>query len=120
MTMERKRYRFGSFALFLLVIALIGLYFIFYDDLTVFFTVSAISIFIGGLLWFLARRGLASRTQIMYDNLNKHHSNIQQKYKRDQEFIKLNNKNQEIDFCQYCGHKLDKDSTYCSNCGKEI
>ena len=122
MARERKRYRFGSFSWFLLAAALVGVYFLFADDdITVFFIVAGIAISIAGLLWFLARRGVASRTKVMYDNLNNYYGNVQERYKSDQQLVHLNNTdNPTLSFCENCGAKLETDSTFCSGCGKEV
>lgn len=120
MTMERKRYRFGSFSWFLVIIILIGVYFIFYDNQTVFFITAGIAIFLGAMLWFLARRGVVSRTKALYGKLDNYHSNIQDRYKSDQRIISLKDKNNTSIFCEHCGHKIDDDSSFCSNCGQEI
>ncbi|MHA1200573.1 MAG: zinc-ribbon domain-containing protein [Candidatus Heimdallarchaeaceae archaeon] len=120
MSMERKRYRFGSFSWFLLIVALIGVYYIFIDDLTVFFIAAGISICAVGVLWFLARRGVVSKTNTMSDRLNKYHGDVQEKYKSDQRIISLKDKNENVKFCEHCGHRIDNDSSFCSNCGKEM
>ncbi len=117
---ERKRYRFGSFSWFLLAAALVGVYFLFYDDITVFFVVSGICIFIAGLLWFLARRGVSSRTKVMYDNLNSYYGNVQKRYKSDQQLVHLKNNDPTVSFCENCGFRMETDSTFCSSCGKEV
>ncbi len=120
MTMERKRYRFGSFSWFLLIIALIGVYFIFYDNLTVFFVAAGISVCVASVLWFMARRGVTSRTNIMYNRLNKFHGDVQERYSADQRIISLKDRTDEVNFCKNCGHRTDNDSAFCSECGVEI
>lgn len=120
MSMERKRYRFGSFSWFLLVIALIGVYFLFYDNLTVFYVSAGISVAIASVLWFLARRGVASGTNTLSDRLNNYYGDVQEKYKSDQKIISMSDKNKDARFCEYCTYKIEDDSSFCSNCGEEI
>ena len=120
MTMERKRYRFGSFSWFLLIIALIGVYFIFYDNQTVFFITAGICVFIAGMLWFLARRGLASRQKVLQDELSQYHGSIQNQYQRQQKLVSMDDRYQTSGICEQCGYKMENESSYCSNCGSEI
>ncbi len=120
MTIERKHYRFGSFSWFLLIIALIGVYFIFFDNQKVFFITASIAVVIAVSLWFLARRGLASRNKILFNKLDNYHEDIQERYKSEQRILHLKDRDNQVRFCETCGHKLDKDSTYCPNCGSEL
>lgn len=112
MSIERKRYRFGGFTWFVLIIVLVGVYYWFYRDLVIFLTVSGIAVVLFVFFWFLSRRGLSSRRASLYGDLTSHHSKITKGYEQQQ-------KDYNVRFCNDCKHKIEKDSTFCSNCGKE-
>ena len=113
MTIERKRYRFGGITWFILTIVLVAVYYWFYRDLVIFLTIAGIAVVLFVFLWYLSRRGITSRRNVMYDDLTSHQKAVTKGYKQQQ-------KTYNVRFCEVCKHKIEQDSSFCSNCGKEV
>ena len=113
MTIERKRYRFGGITWFILTIVLVAVYYWFYRDLVIFLTVAGIAVVLFVFLWYLSRRGIASKTEIMHGDLTSHQKKVTKGYKQQQNPYNVR-------FCEDCKHKIEKGSSFCSHCGKVV
>ena len=49
----------------------------------------------------------------MYDDLTSHQKAVTKGYKQQQ-------KTYNVRFCEACKYKIEQDSSFCSNCGKEV
>ncbi len=113
MTIERKRYRIGGITWFVLAIVLVAVYYWFYRDLVIFLTVAGIATVLFVFLWYLSRRGIASKKEIMHKDLTEHQRAVTKGYKEQ-------NNPYNVRFCEDCKYKIEKDSSFCSNCGKVV
>ena len=113
MTIERKGYRFGGITWFIVIIVIVAIYYWFYRDWRIFVIVASIAVVLFVFLWILSRRGVTSRREAMYGNLEKHQKKITKGY--EQQLKEYN-----VRFCEVCKHKIENGSSFCANCGKEV
>ena len=110
MNIDKRWYSISGLTWFImLTLLIIGYYFLF-PERNVFMIVAIVIISILLTATLLMRRGKTKYTRDVESYLHSHHRS---------KLREPGYKKSSVIFCKTCKHKLDKDATFCSNCGEE-
>ena len=110
MNIDKRWYSISGLTWFIMLSLLIGAYYFLFPERNIFMIVAIVIISLLLTVTLLMRRGKTKYTRDVESYLHSHHvSRLKQPgYKKSA-----------VSFCKKCKRKLDKDATFCSNCGEE-
>ena len=109
MSIDRKWYSISGLTWFIMLAMLIIAYYFLFPERNVFMIVAIVIISILLTATLLMRRGKRKYSKAVNSHLHTHHL---------RKLEEPGYKKSTIVFCKKCKHRIDKDATYCSNCGE--
>ena len=110
MNIDKRWYSISGLTWFIMLSLLIIAYYFLFPERNVFMIVAIVIISLLLTVTLLMRRGKTKYTRDVDGYLHSYHvSKLKEPgYKKSS-----------VNFCKKCKHKIDKDATFCSNCGEE-
>ncbi|MCG3227623.1 MAG: zinc ribbon domain-containing protein [Candidatus Heimdallarchaeota archaeon] len=110
MNIDKKWYSISGLTWFIMLTMIIIAYYFLFPERNVFMIVAIVIISLLLAITLLMRRGKTKYTRDVESYLHSHHvSKLKESgYKKSP-----------VVFCKRCKRKIDKDATFCSNCGEE-
>ena len=123
MSSTPRKFRIGSFTWFLMILLVVIAYYFLFPEMTTFYIVAGITVLIMFVLMFFIRTDYKKGVSKIDNRIQNYHTNkLRRREQATQPFDTNPNNNQSliVNFCKKCKRRLEKDSTFCSNCGHEV
>lgn len=123
MSSTPRKFRIGSFTWFLMILLVIIAYYFLFPNMTTFYIVAGLTILIMFALMFFTRTDYSKGVSRIDSRIQNYHTNkLRRREQASQKYGTNPDENQSlvVNFCKKCKRKLDKDSTFCANCGYEV
>ena len=123
MSSTPRKFRIGSLTWFLMILLVVLAYYFLFPNMTTFYIVAGITILIMFVLMLFIRTEYSKGLSTIDNRIRNYHTNkLRRREQASQPFRANPEENQKliVNFCKKCKRRLDKDSTFCSNCGNKI
>ncbi len=123
MSSTPRKFRIGSFTWFLMIVLVVLAYYFLFPEMTTFYIVAGITVLIMFALMFFVRTDYSKGVSKIDNRIQNYHTNKLRRREQTSRAFEIqpdDNPSLIVNFCKKCKRRLDKDSTFCANCGFEV
>ena len=123
MSSTPRKFRIGSFTWFLMILLVVIAYYFLFPNMTTFYVVAGITVLIMFVLMFFIRTDYTKGVSKIDNRIQNYHTNKLRRREQAAQSLGINSDENQafiVNFCKKCKRRLDKDSTFCSNCGHKV